>query len=257
MNGCTLSLKLFNKKDAIMKILITLLSAAASMVLMADEALKISPQEICRVVDEEVLVSLHPDDAQAAVDYLKRKGATDYLIAEAVARSLRRDINSAKDEDGWFKSNSGIYWLEKLGDCNQVSNLLYAAQVSTNIHASAAVRAFYRRLEDKGRFIGVAKGLLARPGMDQLKSTIWGLLEKEAEGAMRDKVLALAKEKLQSGVVNFYYADRILLRWQAGYEEEELRRSLLKKAISDPSFKASFPAAHEVLVRKLNGETKQ
>ena len=130
---------------------------------------KITPQEIDRVVEEEILLSMHPDDAQDAVDYLKGQGATDYLIADAVARSLRKNINSTKEEEGWVKANAGIHWLEKLGDQNQISNLLYAAQVSTNIHASAAVRAFYRRLEDKGRFVSIADGLLSRPEMDQLK----------------------------------------------------------------------------------------
>ena len=83
------------------------------------------------------------------------------------------------------------------------------------------------------------------------------MLEKEAEGVQRDKVLALANDKLRSGLVNFYYADRILSRWQDEYAEGEMRRSLLKKAVGDPSFKAAFPAAHDALVKKLNGEFKR
>ncbi len=257
MSGCTLSQKLFNKKDIPMKTLIVLLPAVViSMVSIAVEVSKVTPQEIDQVVEEEVLLSLHPDDAQAAVDYLKGKGATNYLIADAVARSLRRNINSTKEE-GWFKANAGIHWLEKLGDQNQISNLLYAAQVSTNIHASAAVRAFHRRLEDKGQFISIADGLLSRPGMDQLKSAVWGVLEEEAAGVQRDKVLALANDKLRDGLVNFYYADRILSRWQDEYAEGEMRRSLIKIAVGDPSFKTAFPAAHEALIKKLNVEIKR
>ena len=241
-----------------MKILIALLPAVViSMVSIAVEVSKITPQEIDQVVEEEVLLGLHPDDAQAAVDYLKEKGATNHSIADAVARSLRRNINSTKEDEGWFKANAGIYWLEKLGDQNQISNLLYAAQVSTNIHASAAVRAFYRRLEDKGQFVGIADGLLSRPGMDQLKSAVWRVLEEEAAGVQRDKVLALANEKLRSGLVNFYYADRILSRWQDGYAEGEMRRILIKDAVGNTSFKTAFPAAHEALVKTLNGEIKR
>lgn len=234
------------------RILIVMLASQLAIKLVAGDII-LTQDEIDYVVDAEVLRSMHPNDAQASIDFLKRKGATISEIADSIGRILRRNLNVSKDDEGNHKVNAAIHWLEVLGDQNQISNLLYVAQVATNVHAATAVRAYYRKISDKEQFIDIANGLLLRADMDDLKSTIWSCLEKEATGAHRAKVLEIANSKLQSGFVNLYYADGILARWQKGYAKSVKRRRALKDALSDPSNKTTFPAAHRVLLKRSNG----
>lgn len=234
------------------RILIVILASQWAIKLIAGGVV-LAQDEIDHVVDAEVLRSMHPDDAQASIDFLKGRGATTSAIADSIGRSLRRNLNVPKDDEGNHMANAAIHWLEVLGDQNQISNLLYVAQVATNVHAAAAARAYYRKISDKKQFIDIANGLLLRAGMNDLKSTVWICLEKEATGAHRAKVLEIANGKLQSGFVNLYYADGILARWQKGYAESVKRKTVLKDALGDPSTRAAFPAAHRVLLKRSNG----
>lgn len=225
--------------------------AAVSTMLIADGVDKISQAEIDRVVNEEVLLSLHPDDAQDSINYLKEHGASNRDIADAIARVLRENHNAPRDEEGSIKSNSAIHWLEVLGDQNQITNLLFVAQVSTNVHASLAIRAYYRRTDNKRGFVDAAENLLLRRDMDQLKSTVWCLLEKEAEGPQKERVLAIANGKLRGDFIDFYHADIILSRWQDGYVDGMLRKKILKDTLGNPSFKAAFPAAYNRMKTRI------
>lgn len=225
--------------------------AVVSSMSIVDGVAQIAQNEIDRVVDGEVLLSLHPDDAQASIDYLKEHGVSNRDIADAIARILRENYNAPRDEEGSVKSNSAIHWLEVLGDQNQITNLLFVAQVSTNVHASSAIRAYYRRTDNKREFVDAAENLLSRRGMDQLKSTVWGLLEKEADGTQKERVIAIANGKLRDGFIDFYYADIILSRWQDGYADGLLRKKMLKDALGNPSFKAAFPAAYNRLKTRI------
>lgn len=233
------------------RLILSVLIGLCSCVLLADAA-SVTAVEIDSVIDEEVLLSLHPDDAKASVDYLKSRGASDRDIAESVSRSLRRDCNCPKEDTGSFRSNAAIHWLETLGDQNQLSNLVYVAQIATNEYASAAVRAYYRKIEEKGRFIDVAESLLNRPDMDQLKSTVWDHLMIEAKGPRRVRVLAIASRHLRDGFVNLFYADAVLAEWQPGYAKGPLRAKILKAAIDDPASRRLFPTLHDLLLKRVD-----
>ena len=258
MKGCITSQELFSKGVFQMNKFFAMLSISlASAVSIAEEVVRITQSEIERVVDEEVLLSLHPDDARASIDYLREQGAGNRDIADAIVRILRENYNAPKDEEGSVKANSAIHWLEVLGDQNQMSNLLFVAQVSTNVHASSAIRAFYRRTANKREFVDAAENLLSRPRMDQLKSTVWDLLEKEAEGPQRARVVAIANSRLRSGFIDFYNADIILSRWQNGYADGILRKKLLKEALGDQALKSVFPAAYNRLKMRSTEGDKQ
>ena len=123
------------------RILIVMLASQWAIKLVAGDVV-LTQDEIDHVVDAEVLRSMHPDDAQASIDFLKGRGATTSEIADSIGRSLRRNLNVSKDDEGNHKANAAIHWLEVLGDQNQISNLLYVAQVATNVHAAAAARAY-------------------------------------------------------------------------------------------------------------------
>ena len=236
------------------RLYLTMMMCAASFISFAEDA-GIRQEEVYLIVVDEVLSSMHPHDAQASIDYLKSKGISDYVIAEALSRSLRRDMNSRREEAGSERANAAIHWLEVLGDQNQISNLLYVAQVSTNAHAATAVRAYYRKLGDKGRFIDCAGLLLGRSGMEQLKASVWDCLEAEAkEPGRREQVLAVANGQLRNGFINLFYADRILSKWQIGYAKSTMRKKLLISAAEDSVAQIAFPMAHDMLLKRLNEE---
>ena len=52
-----------------------------SCILHADKK-KLSKSELDRLIDERVLLYTHPDDAQGAIEALKKEGVTDYEEGE-------------------------------------------------------------------------------------------------------------------------------------------------------------------------------
>ena len=207
--------------------------------------------ELDRVIDEKVLLWEHHDDAQASIDALKTKGHTNYTIVESMSRCLRRDLNFTNEDIGGYKANMAIYWIGELGDQNQISNLLYVAQVSTNnVLAAAAIQSYHRRINDKGRFLDEALPLLERSS--KLKTAIWWCLEEDASGPMRERIVSAASEKLKAGFENLYYADRILSKWKIGYADSPERKRLIAAAAEDPVVEKEFPRVRKCLLERLD-----
>ena len=231
---------------------IFILICSVSCILHADKK-KPSKSELDRIIDERVLLYMHRDIAQEAIEALKKKGVTDYEIVESMAKCLRRDMNCPKEEAGCVRAHAAIWWIGYYGDQNQISNLLYVAQNTTRgTIASLAIDAYYGKIKDKERFLNDAIPLLERSY--RLKSAIWRCLMEEAKGPMRERIVAIASEKVNEGYDNLYYADLILEKWKPGYADSQERRKLIIKVVEDPNVKKIAPRGSKHLMDRLKKE---
>ena len=237
---------------------IFILICSVSCILHADKK-KLSKSELDRIIDESILlyesgdVEHGEDIAQGAIEALKKKGVTDYEIVESMAKCLRRDMNCPKEEAGCVRAHAAIWWIGYYGDQNQISNLLYVAQNTTRgTIASLAIDAYYGKIKDKERFLNDAIPLLERSY--RLKSAIWRCLMEEAKGPMRERIVAIASEKVNEGYDNLYYADLILEKWKPGYADSQERRKLIIKVVEDPNVKKIAPRGSKHLMDRLKKE---
>ena len=235
---------------------IFILICSVSCILHADKK-KLSKSELDRIIEERILLYTHPDDAQGAIEALKKKGVTDYEIVESMAKCLRRDMNCPKEEVGCARADSAMWWIAELGDQNQMSNLLYVAQTATNqLSAGSAILAYHGGVKDKERFLKDALPLLERSY--RLKSAIWWCLMEEAKGPMRERIVSIATEKVDKGDVNVYYADLVLAKWKPGYADSAKRREVIRSLLDDPVHgKEITPEGRKRLLERLsNGNLK-
>ncbi len=240
---------------------IFILICSVSCILHADKK-KLSKLELDRIIDERILlyesgdVEHGEDIAQGAIEALKKEGVTDYEIVESMAKCLRRDMNCPKEKAGCVRANAAIWWIGYYGDQNQISNLLYVAQNTTRgTIASLAIQAYYDKIKDKERFLNDAIPLLERSY--RLKSAIWRCLMEEAKGPMRERIVAIASEKVNEGYDNLYYADLILEKWKPGYADSQERRKLIIKAVEDPNVKKIAPRGSKHLLDRLKKESSK
>ena len=230
---------------------IFILICSVSCILHADKK-KLSKTELDRLIDERILLYTHPDDAQGAIEALKKEGVTDYEIVESMAKCLRRDMNCPKEKVGCARADSAMWWIAELGDQNQMSNLLYVAQTATNLlSAESAILAYYGGVKDKERFLKDALPLLDRT--DDHRSAIWRCLMEEAKGPMREKIISIAVEKVNKGDVNVYYADLVLAKWKPGYADSAKRREVIRSLLDDPVHgKEITPGGRKRLLERLS-----
>lgn len=240
---------------------IFILICSVSCILHADKK-KLSKSELDRIIDERILlyesgdVEHGVDNAQEAIEALKKEGVTDYEIVESMAKCLRRDMNCPKEKAGCVRATAAIWWIGYYGDQNQISNLLYVAKNTTRgTTASLAIRAYYGKIKDKERFLNDAIPLLERSY--KLKSAIWWCLMEEAKGPMRERIVAIASEKANEGYDNLYYADLILEKWKPGYADSQERRKLIIKAVEDPNVKKIAPRGSKHLMDRLKKESSK
>lgn len=240
---------------------IFILICSVSCILHADKK-KLSKSELDRIIDERILlyesgdVEHGQDIAQGAIEALKKEGVTDYEIVESMAKCLRRDMNCPKEKAGCVRANAAIWWIGYYGDQNQISNLLYVAKNTTRgTIASLAIQAYYGKIKDKERFLNDAMPLLERSY--RLKSAIWRCLMEEAKGPMRERIVAIASEKVNEGYDNLYYADLILEKWKPGYADSQERRKLIIKAVEDPNVKKIAPRGSKHLLDRLKKESSK
>lgn len=240
---------------------IFILICSVSCILHADKK-KLSKSELDRIIDERILlyesgdVEHGQDIAQGAIEALKKEGVTDYEIVESMAKCLRRDMNCPKEKAGCVRANAAIWWIGYYGDQNQISNLLYVAKNTTRgTIASLAIQAYYGKIKDKERFLNDAMPLLERSY--KLKSAIWRCLMEEAKGPMRERIVAIASEKVNEGYDNLYYADLILEKWKPGYADSQERRKLIIKAVEDPNVKKIAPRGSKHLLDRLKKESSK
>ena len=243
------------KEIKMSRYVIFILICSVSCILHADKK-KLSKSELDRIIDESILLYTHPDDAQGAIEALRKEGVTDYEIVESMAKCLRRDMNCPKEKAGCVRANAAIWWIGYYGDQNQISNLLYVAQnTAQGAEASLAISAYYGKIKDKERFLNDAIPLLERSY--RLKSAIWRCLMEEAKGPMRERIVAIASEKVNEGYDNLYYADLILEKWKPGYADSQERRKLIIKAVEDPNVKKIAPRGSKHLLDRLKKESSK
>lgn len=233
------------------RLVILTLICSTSCFLYADKK-QFSKSDLDRIIDERVLLYIHRDIAQGAIEALKKEGVTDYEIVESMAKCLRRDMNCPKEEVGCARADSAMWWIAELGDQNQMSNLLYVAQTATyHLSVGPAIRAYYGGVKDKERFLKDVLPLLDRT--DDHRSAIWRCLMEEAKGPMRERILSIATEKVDKGDVNVYYADLVLAKWKPGYADSAKRREVIRSLLDDPVHgKEITPEGRKRLLERLS-----
>ena len=229
---------------------ILLVVLACSMTMHAEA---IDQKKVDRVVDEEIALYYHHEDAASAIEALKKEGATQEMLVSSFAKILRRDLNSGLDEPANVRMNSAIYWFGEMASQDQLTNLVFVAETATNNHARTALFAYHRHCRDKARFVEICRSCLRQKKMEPLHWGIWNCLEQELNGPHRESVLKVAMENVSESDLRVLYADRLLVRTRPEYKKSFLRKAALKRILENKSFKKTWPKIFD----RVNKEYEQ
>lgn len=220
------------------------------------------PQEdLDKIVEREVLMFEHHEDAQSAIEHLiSVDGVSKSQLAESFAKVALRYMNAPVASESGYACNGALYSLGEFANESQLTNLLFVAMNSTNLNAQTALTAYHVRKPRSAEFLDMAELFLARKdiGVNE-KSTVWRLLTEDCDGdgvivsKFRESVLRLAHIHVENIDENTPYADDLLVKYERGYENSEKRRLMVEEILEtvDPKITTEY------LKRKYSGVLRQ
>ena len=102
--------------------------------------------EVDHIVDNEILMCEHEEDAEAIEKSLKERGATDEMLAHGYYFVIAKTQNSEKGSLDSEKFHSAVFGFANVASGTMLTNLLNAAAASTNeLDVSDAILAYHGR----------------------------------------------------------------------------------------------------------------
>ena len=102
--------------------------------------------EVDRIVDNEILMCEHEEDAEAIEKSLKERGATDEMLAHGYYFVMEKTQNAEKGSLDSEKFHSAVFGFANVASGPMLTNLLAVAKASTNdLDVSDAILAYHGR----------------------------------------------------------------------------------------------------------------
>ena len=204
--------------------------------------------EVDRIVDNEILMCEHEEDADAIEKSLKERGASDEMLAHGYYFVMAKTQNAEKGSLDSEKFHSAMFGFANVASGFMLTNLLNVAKASTNeLDVSDAILAYHGR-EPGSRF-------LLRWCMDEasqtncprhVHATIWGCLAKsmrmsDLPGDVRDDILRFSRKGVLGDPMSVFEADRILCAHDPSYSKSLLRKQIASRILSLGDGKVAAP----------------
>ena len=207
--------------------------------------------EVDRIVDNEILMCEHEEDADAIEKSLKERGASDEMLAHGYYFVMAKTQNAEKGSLDSEKFHSAVFGFANVASGFMLTNLLNVAKASTNeLDVSDAILAYHGR-EPGSRF-------LLRWCMDEasqmncprhVHATIWSCLAKsmrmsDLTGDVRDDILRFSRKGVLGDPMTAFEADRILCVHDPLYSKSLLRKQVASRILSLGDGKVAAPVKH-------------
>ena len=252
---CTLSLKSSEKKDenkgVVMRIqtdkttksrdgnlywaIATICFATASTAAFG----ALTQSEVDHVVDAEILMCEHEEDANAIEKSLRERGATDEMLAHGYYCVVAKTQNAKKGSLDSEKFHSAVFGFANVASGSMLTNLLTVAKSSTNVlDVTDAILAYHGREPGSGPLLRWCIGEASQTDCPRhLRATIWGCLAKsmrmsELPRDIRDDVLRFSRKGVLGDPMSAFEADRILCAHDPQYAKSMLRKQASSRILS-------------------------
>ena len=199
----------------------------------------LTQEEVDRIVDNEIIMCEHEEDADAIEKSLKERGATGEMLAHGYYFVMEKTKNAEKGSLDSEKFHSAAFGFANVASGPMLTNLLTVAKASTNdLDVSDAILAYH------GREPG-SRSLL-RWCMDEasltncprhVHATIWECLSKsmrvvDLPGDVRDDILQFSRKGVLGDPMTAFEADRILCVHDPLYSKSLLRKQVASRILS-------------------------
>ena len=199
---------------------------------------EISQAEVDRIVDSEILMCEHEEDAGAIEKSLKERGATDEMLAHSYYFVMAKTQNAERGSLNSEKFHSAVFGFANVASGPMLTNLLNVAKVSTNdLDVSDAILAYHGR-EPSSRFLMrwcITEA--SKTNSSEVTSAIWTCLDKTMKEAnppedLRRDILECARKGLGGSPLSAFAADRILAVHEPTYRNSALRKQVAARIIA-------------------------
>ena len=211
--------------------------------------------EVDHIVDNEILMCEHEEDAEAIEKSLKERGATDEMLAHGYYFVIAKTQNSEKGSLDSEKFHSAVFGFANVASGTMLTNLLNAAAASTNeLDVSDAILAYHGREPGSKSHLQWCMDEASQTNCPKhVHATIWGCLAKsmrmnDLPGDVRDDILQFSRKGVLGDPMTAFEADRILCVHDPLYSKSLLRKQVSARILSlgdemvTPSVKRYFEA---------------
>ena len=211
--------------------------------------------EVDHIVDNEILMCEHEEDAEAIEKSLKERGATDEMLAHGYYFVIAKTQNSEKGSLDSEKFHSAVFGFANVASGTMLTNLLNAAAASTNeLDVSDAILAYHGREPGSKSLLQWCMDEASQTNCPRhVHATIWECLSKSMKvvdlpGDVRDDILQFSRKGVLGDPMTAFEADRILCVHDPLYSKSLLRKQVSARILSlgdemvTPSVKRYFEA---------------
>ena len=195
--------------------------------------------EVDHIVDNEILMCEHEEDAEAIEKSLKERGATDEMLAHGYYFVIAKTQNSKKGSLDSEKFHSAVFGFANVASGTMLTNLLNAAAASTNeLDVSDAILAYHGREPGSKSLLQWCMDEASQTNCPKhVHATIWGCLAKSMRMSdlprdVKGDILQFSRKGVLGDPMTAFEADRILCVHDPLYSKSLLRKQVASRILS-------------------------
>ena len=202
------------------------------------ESCGISQDDIDRIVENEITVLEHEEDAEISEQRLKSQGATEEMLVKGYLKSIEKNKNATKGSVDAQKFQTAIYSYSRLANEAELTNLLSVATATLNErNAATLIRNYHSRFPLSIPLIRWCIDREHKQGnSSKFDYEIWKCLEKSLKTPgvtkdVKDKILTCAREQAVTNPQTAMVIDKILCDCDIAYRQSSLRQLVAMKIL--------------------------
>ena len=217
--------------------------------------------EVDHIVDNEILMCEHEEDAEAIEKSLKERGATDEMLAHGYYFVIAKTQNSEKGSLDSEKFHSAVFGFANVASGTMLTNLLNAAAASTNeLDVSDAILAYHGREPGSKSLLQWCMDKASQTNCPKhVHATIWGCLAKsmrmnDLPRDIKGDILRFSRKRVLADPLSAFEADRILCVHDPLYAKSALRKQASSRVLSlaDGTVSAEVKHYFETLAKEVD-----
>lgn len=198
----------------------------------------VSQEEVLRIVDAQILQCEHDEDATLMEADLRRRGATDDMLAHGYSTVMFKTKDAPKNSVDSAKFQSAVCGFSRIAGIGQLTNLLQIASSTTvDVNSSLAIRCMHLRAPFSRPLLHWCITESCKTNSPEVTSAIWTCLDKTLKVAnlpedIRHDILKCARKGIGGSPLSAFAADRILAEHEPTYRNSALRRQVASRIVA-------------------------
>jgi hypothetical protein len=199
----------------------------------------LTQEEVDRIVDNEIIMCEHEEDADAIEKSLKERGATDEMLADGYYFVMEKTKNAEKGSLDSEKFHSAAFGFANVASGPMLTNLLTVAKASTNdLDVSDAILAYHGREPGSKSLLQWCMDEASQTNCPKhVHATIWGCLAKsmrmnDLPRDIKGDILRFSRKRVLADPMSAFEADRILCVHDPLYAKSALRKQASSRVLS-------------------------